>query len=285
MGLRHSSTTTLLGNVKLAAIEIAGEFVGSRHGRLGPIRILTAAALVCAASVSCFVLLRRNASQQDKSGSRLALAPSLLFIVFYASIIVVSSTTTAYDPIDSRLMSPFYAPLIVLLFALLDHFIGLVRTISLGRHAQSVMLAIIAVWLVTPVAEAYTDSLGRSRKGAGGYNAVDWRESPTMQFVKNLPVGMESTIYTNAAEAIYILSHRAAKPSPSKTHGRSSEVANNISDLAESWPEGGSGLLVWFENRGRTYLYTPTELSSIANLDTLARFADGVIYRVSARKH
>jgi len=146
------------------------------------------------------------------------------------------------------------------------------------------MLAVAAIWLVTPAAEVCTGSLSLSRKGAGGYNTVAWRESPTMDFVKHLPAGMESTIYTNASDAIYILAHRMAKDSPSKTHYRSSEVANNITDLAESWPEGGSGLLVWFERKGRTYLYTPTELSSIADLDTLARFDDGVVYRVSARK-
>jgi hypothetical protein len=287
MGPRHSSATALFGNLKLALVQVAYEFVGSRHGRLGPVRILTAAALASAAGVACLVFLRRHGilGQQAKDGSRLrSLAPTLLFTVLYVSIIVVSSTTTAYDQIDSRLMSPVYVPLIVLLFALLDRFIDLARTVPLGRHAQTTMLAVVAIWLVSPAAEVCTGSPGRSRKGAGGYNTVAWRESPTMDFVKHLPGGMESTIYTNASDAIYILAHRAAKTSPSKTHYRSSEVANNITDLAQSWPEGDKGLLVWFEHKGRTYLYTPTELSSIADLDTLAGFEDGVVYRVSAKE-
>jgi hypothetical protein len=284
MGPRHSSTSSLLVNLRLAVLNVLSEFVGSRHGRFGPFRVLSAAALASTAIAAGFVLLRRCQLRWRGSVLGCMADPLLLFTILYSMFVIVSSTTTAYDQIDYRLMSPVYVPVTVLLFTLLDRSVGLLGASRFGRLGRATLLAVVTIWLVSPALEVYAGSLSLGRKGAGGYNTVAWRESPTMGFVDGLPAGIESTIYTNASDAIYILEHRAAKSSPAKTHYRSSEVADDINDLAGSWPEEGKAVLVWFEHQRRTYLYTPTELQTIANLDTLAGFEDGVVYRVSARR-
>jgi hypothetical protein len=181
-------------------------------------------------------------------------------------------------------MSPVYVPLVVLLFAVLDRFTRMARATRAGRPAKAAMLAVVAIWLLSPTADACAKSLGRSRRGAGGYNTAAWRESSTIDFVERLPYGAEGTIYTNAPEAVYILAGRPAELSPRRTYYRSSQTVNNIADLAGSWPQRGNCLLVWFERVGRSYLFTPFELESVVNLDTLAALEDGVVYRVSARQ-
>jgi hypothetical protein len=288
MGSRHGSTTTLLGNLYLATRTVLSWTVaGSRHGRLGLLRALSTVALVASFIVAIAVLLRRRSTASLRARAVAALrAPNvlLLFAVLYALLIVVSSTTTAFDSIGDRLLSPVYAPVIVLLFALLDRAVRLLCATPFGRYARLGLVVIVAIWLVFRFTAVGTESLRQSRKGAGGYNTVGWRESPTIDFVEHLSGNAEGTIYTNMPEAVYILARRAAELSPQKTYYRSSEVVNNIADLAGSWPERDSGLLVWFKYTVREYLFTPSELQSIADLDTLAVLQDGLVYRVSAEK-
>jgi hypothetical protein len=171
MGPRYSSTSSLLANLRLTVLSILSGFIGSRHGRLVPVRILSAVALVSTAIAAGFVLLRRwrTADPRARAHAGLRLAdPLLLFTALYMILIVVSSTTTAYDPIDNRLMSPVYVPIVVLLFALVDRSIGSLRVIPFGRYGRTALLAVIALWLVSPAAEVRAGSLNRSRRGAGG---------------------------------------------------------------------------------------------------------------------
>jgi hypothetical protein len=172
----------------------------------------------------------------------------------------------------------------VLMFGLLDRSIALVRAVPFGRYLRVGLLLAVAIWLQEPAFDVGLAASKRGREGAGGYNTVRWRESQTIEFVKHLSFSAERVIYTNDPDAIYILAHLAARLPPRKTYFRSSEPARSISDFTGSWPEEGEGLLVWFPHEGRENFFAPSELQSIATLDTLALLQDGAVYSVSARK-
>jgi hypothetical protein len=278
MGPRYSSVTPLQENIRLAIVQVLFEFLGSRHGRLGPVRLFSGIALASAAIVASFCRVRqmRTRTLQPPGEGRFLASPMLFFTALYALFVIVSSTATAYDSIDQRLMAPVYVPLVLVLFTLLDRFLGRAH----GR-LRTVTLTFLVIWLIAPAAEVCAESHIRSRIGAGGYNTISWRESPTMDLVEHLPAKTGGTIYSNNPDAIYILARRAAVFSPARTYYRSTETASSLADMAGSWPSGGRGLLVWFSNKSRPYLFSPAELASVAELDTVAPFKDGVVYQVS----
>lgn len=288
MGPRHNSTTTLLANLSLAIRTILSwSFAGARRGPLGSLRVVSTAALASSPIVAGIVLLHRRSTASLRARAVAALRTPdalLLFAVLYAVFMVFSSTITAYDSIGDRLLSPIYVPIVVLLFALLDRAVRRLGAAPFGQYVRVGLLCIVTVWLVFRTTAVGAEALHLSRKGAGGYSTKGWRESPTIDFVQHMPGSAEEVIYTNLPDAMYILARRAAELSPQKTYYRSSEVANNIACLAGTWPGRNKGLLVWFVYPVKEFLFTPPELQTIADLDTLAVLQDGLVYRVSAKK-
>ncbi len=286
LGPRHGSASTVIENYHRVLVNVLSWFVGALDGRLGLIRYVSAVVLASVPIAAVFALLRGRGitgllARGDAAVRKVGLL--LLFIVLYATFLIVSSTTTAYDAINDRLLSPIHAPVIVLLFVILDRSIGLLRAAPVGRYSRIGLLAVVAIWLLSPALTVARSSLDRARRGAGGYSTVTWRESPTIDFVERLAPGERDVIYSDDPWAIRILTHRTASLSPERVFYRSSEAANDISDFVGSWPEGGHGLLVWFGRTGKEWLFTPPDLQTIADFDTLAELDDGTIYSVRAR--
>jgi len=205
----------------------------------------------------------------------------ILFIVIYITFMVISSTTTAYDPIGDRLLSPIYVPLTLLLLILTHAIAEPYRKRFSKKIVDSFLIIGIAIWLVYPIRATMLNTIALTQNG-GGYNDKAWRESETIQYLlQHRILGSECTVYTNDPWAVYILAHLKAKRSPDKRRYNSPEIVNDIPRLKGSWPEENKACLVWFDRTHRSWLFTIDELRVIANLNLIARTGDGSIYSVT----
>ena len=58
----------------------------------------------------------------------------------------------------------------------------------------------------------------------------------------------------------------------------------DLSSLKDSWPQENKVCIVWFNQiTWRSYLFTPDELISVANLKKVTQLDDGIIYVVSRK--
>jgi len=230
-----------------------------------------------------FAGLSLRGGWQDKKVKLQPISPLVLFAIIYTGFLVVSSTTTAYDSIDDRLLSPIYIPLTLILLTLVQAFVDPYRKTFCTKSVKSVVLICIAIWLVYPTGSTIVNAVRLISSGRG-YSGKEWKESETIRYLlQHRASEAKCALYTNAPEATYILAHAAAKMSPAKTKYNSPEIVNDIPRLFGSWPEERNACLVWFDNIERSYLFTIEELQAIANIDLIARLKDGAIYSITRK--
>jgi hypothetical protein len=177
--------------------------------------------------------------------------------------------------IEERYLSPLYALATLILLELVLHLFS--RTSGLpDAKARRGLVMLLVLWLCFPLSEVAVATAGRFKNGAGGYSTKTWRESETVAFAKQkMSANDDIPVYSNGPDALWELARMNATLSPYRT----------ARDLRGRWPTENGSVLVWFKNiTWRKYLFSVEELEKVANVVEVARFSDGSIYRVSARR-
>ena len=211
------------------------------------------------------------------------ISPTVLFVITYIAFLIISSTTTAYDRIGDRLLSPIYVPLTLLLLILAQAIVEPYQRRFSKKIVSSILIIGILIWLVYPVLAIMLNVVNLTQNGRG-YNSKTWKDSETIQYlVQHQTIESECTVYTNGPDATYILAYLSAELSPDETRNNSPEIGNDISRLMGSWPKESKACLVWFDRIDRTYLFTIDELQTVVNIDQITRLEDGSIYSITRK--
>jgi len=209
---------------------------------------------------------------------------SCFFAAAYLTLLIITSTTTGYNKIGSRLLSPIFAPMQVILFSLISwktNFTGTAWNIRLWRI---LLLTALIGCLIGPIRS--TLAVHRQTWDHGrGYSDEAWRESETIRALShNQAVADGTVLCSNAADAIYLRLGRAARQSPARTiynPRQKTLTPQTLDELRGNWPAENKVILVWFDRAERDYLFTPNELRLVANVLEISRLADGTIYSVN----
>lgn len=81
---------------------------------------------------------------------------------------------------------------------------------------------------------------------------------------------LNGQIYSNAPDAVYILTGITARMSPNRR--------TDISQFWESMSLEDDNYLVWFNNNPRSYLYDVQEVASMLKIEEVVVLSDGAIY-------
>jgi len=276
-GPRASSLYTLPQNLMLVFNALMNWYIPGIIQDHRPTLILFGAVL------GFFIGLDPKGSWQRVKVILRKISPIVLFAIIYTTFLVISSTTTAYDIIDYRLLSPIYVPLTLLLLILAQALVEPYRRRFSNKIINSFLIIGLAIGLVYPIHATIINAVNFTSTG-GGYSSKAWVESETIQYLlQHKTLKSECTIYTNGTDVTNILAHLATKGIPARTNYNSPDLVNDISKLRGSWPEESNACLVWFDTIKRTYLFTIDELQEIANIGLIARFKDGAIYSITRK--
>lgn len=274
-GPRASSAYTLSQNLTFVLNSLLYWYI---PGRIADHRLIL---MFVSAAVGIFAVLSLKGSWQSVKVSLRQISPTILLAIDYTAFLVISSTTTAYDQIGDRLLSPVFVPLTLLLLILAQAIVEPYRRHFSKKVVNSFLIIGIAIWLVYPIRATILKAVNLTQSGQG-YSNKAWRDSETIQYLlQHRTLESECTFYTNGPDAAYILAHFAAKMSPGYN---SPETVNGISRLRGSWPEESKACLVWFDRIDRRkYLFTIDELQTVANINLIARLDDGAIYSITRK--
>jgi hypothetical protein len=275
MGVRAPSQHTLLQNIYYSFVAIIGcQF---------PHNIIISLMIIAYISIIVVVFGLKNYKRFHLENFYSFLSQSWVLSVYVASytlFLLISSTTTAYDTINDRLLSPIYVPSILLILFSVEKMIGPLRNSS-SRAFKLIFLSIILLALFEPARIMMKSVQGDIAQGVTGYSDKEWKESPTIHYLLNNTSCEKSVIFSNDPDAIYILTNINARWSPPRNAYMSPQTKYNVFDLKGIWPEQSLALLVWFNNKDRNYLFSPNELMQVSKMEPIAKLADGVIYRIS----
>ncbi len=224
---------------------------------------------------------------RDKSLNREAIkliGPSLLFVLFYTGIIVISSTTTAYDQISDRLLSPIYVPLLFILFFIFDKILSWLTTYFHLKLITILYIIGLVLFIGYPVKNTIHIIKDYIQQSGLGYSSDSWRKSETIEYLnKHKLLGKSYTFYSNEPEAVYILTNLETRCSPAKTFYNSAQLYNSNLDQKDIWLNAENVCLIWFDKTNRSYLFTINELQKNINMTEIAHLKDGEIYTFSGK--
>ncbi|MHB8580688.1 MAG: ArnT family glycosyltransferase [Ignavibacteriaceae bacterium] len=212
------------------------------------------------------------------------LGPVLVFILFYSGIIVISSTTTAYDKIANRLLSPIFVPMIFMIFLILDNTLEWLSKYFHQKFVPILFFIVIIAWLRYPVTLTIYNLKDYIGQSGWEYSSKAWRDNTVISYL-NSHKKVESgyNFYSNVPEAVYILANKEAKWSPAKTMYNSPELINTNPSLESIWQINNKAYLVWFKNEHRNFLYNVDELKKSSIMKMVAQMKDGEIYTIAKK--
>jgi hypothetical protein len=219
---------------------------------------------------------RKNSSQQGR-GIVAAISAA------YIGILIITSTTTAYDRISDRLLAPMYIPISLAIFVLVCKIVESYRERYSKKIVNTAAAICLAAWLIYPVSQVTKEAISVAQNGRG-YGGKMWSESQTVKYlVQNREIENKVILFSNGPDITYILANCITNYIPRKTRFFSPAVKNDIARLWTNWPEGSDARIVWFDRINRSYLMTIDELRVVADIELNIRFDDGAIYSLSRK--
>jgi len=204
----------------------------------------------------------------------------LLLIFGYTGFLIISSTTTNYDPIGDRLLSPVVIPTTLPLFFVIEILSKQIKEHFPTKPVELLLTASIVLWLIYPARATVLNVATQFQEG-NGYSAKSWKNSQTIQYIRENNLS-NCTVYSNGADVTYLLLKINVKSIPSKSSG--ANIIADISSLKNTFPQESKACIVWFNQiTWRTYLFTPDELTSVTNLERTVQLDDGTIYIVTRK--
>lgn len=275
-GLRAASSYTLIENMRFFYDTVLPWYLPMNSTGISFIFILLI--------VTAWFIFGLDSAKSPAGETINKIGPSLIFVLLYAGVIVISSTTTAYDRISDRLLSPIYVPVIFILFFISDKILcRLTKSFHLKLITVLFMIGIVLLIRypfknTIHIIEEYIELSG------WGYGSDSWRESETIEYLSRHEVlGKSYTLYSNEPDAIYILANLNARRSPAKTFYNSPQLFNKNSNQEEIWSNAENACLVWFDKTNRSFLFTVAELRENINMTEVAHLKDGEIYTLSKK--
>jgi hypothetical protein len=207
------------------------------------------------------------------------IGPLLIFMIFYSGLIIISSTTTAYDQISNRLLSPIYLPVLIIIFFLTDKILNrLTKTFQL--RTINVLLFVGIVFIIKSQAGNTGQMIKEYVNLSGcGYGSESWKKSETIEYlIQHGGLSDRFTLYSNEPEAVYILTNYTTIRSPAKTYYNSTQIIKINPYQKDLRLDTTSACLIWFDKVNRSFLYTVEELKRKRQMTEIAHLNDGAIY-------
>ena len=269
-GPRGGITSSIIDNVVLSFEAMLSWYTFVMLSRFVVLALIAAMTIVV---LSSRAVTRRLTS--SLKGIFIDHPPVVSFLAAYIIMLPIAATRDAF--VESRTLSPVYVPLTLVLLRLAH---DLLRPTHLSATAfvRKVPTILLALWLCMALASVVRSTVGRFENGAGGFSRKRWRESETVAYVERmLSANHDVHVHSNGTDALWAVAGVVATELPIR-----SEV--NLSELRGRWPNDSGSVIVWFNTLGwREQYLSVKELGEAANVESIAHFSDGSIYRVSVR--
>lgn len=243
-----------------------------------PVRLVVFVVGVVLLALTVLLLLRKRASGGLRTGGAtspvLSSLPYLLLIfdAVYLGLVMVSVATAGQGTLDRRFLAVVFVTVVVVMACFAHRFASGVLGAPLARCVFSAVLVLLgAVYL----ASASTWVL-RSHLNGLGYSGRMWKRSEIMAQVALLPPNVD--IYSNGADAIYLLTGRPAHWIPVGGASGVDARREQIADMKQRLAEGKAVVVFLYLITWRSHFPSAEDLAALLPLRLLVDGADGAIY-------
>jgi hypothetical protein len=205
--------------------------------------------------------------RKKKLGSFENIAVTFAFV--YGAFIIISSTFSRYERINSRLLSPVY---IALLLSCTYWIVGLMKSVQ--KNPKYILTGITCLLMLGFCYQEYLTAYERyddeGEYGVPGYTDDSWNKSQFAEYLKKDKTIFKPgvPIYSDANEALYFLSGDKVKLLPHRYFKNTIQHFYKVTHY----------YLVWFNDMDNPELISLKDIQKVENLKLLKQFPEGAIY-------
>ncbi|HQF70551.1 MAG TPA: hypothetical protein PLH39_04640, partial [Promineifilum sp.] len=278
MGPRQPPTIPLVENIQATAKVTAGWFLPSSLMDRGFV-VLVGVLLLELVGAALILAATNRQARTDRPLQRYL--PTVLFIVFYVTFLLVSSATTNLNIIDDRYMIPVFIPLMMIVFGSATIILQALAT-RLGRTSVNLAATIVLVLLLAWPLRVGLLGMRHWHNNGEGFAAAIWETNETLRYLTDNPALLDNrVIYSNYHHLIYVRFRKPASIIPYHYVTGSTRELRTAESLRGKWPSG-EAVVIWFNwGKWKTFLFRPDELSAISHMTETVVTADGSIWEAS----
>ena len=278
LGERPASIATLGGIIRELRSISSGWVTAERSLplHLGELAVVGAIAIIALG----FMIAFRKYGFRGHAPGAAPLLPLAVFVVGYLAYIVISELQTRIDPLDNRLLSPIFAPAVILMAISVEQLLNL-DWITSRRWVVKGTAALIVLWLSASLAQSANHARLNGESGQG-YAARSWTQSDLAAAVRQLPSA--ARLYSNTPDGLYFAAARQPIYSSPASRAHGSYATTDELPAFRRTVEQSSAIvyLAWRTPEPRPYLVTPADLRRNGlRTDPVRKTRDGSIYRVT----
>jgi hypothetical protein len=216
----------------------------------------------------------------NTGSERSILVPVLmLFAGFYVLFVALSiSFIDAHTLLDDRMLVPLYMAIMMIVLIAAGRWADQLTGIKSFRH----VIVAFSIVFIAGLSSATIYWTNKKSYEGHGFNSLAWQESELMTYINSL--SRQVKVYSNAADAIYILSSKNAAFIPFKYNAHSLQpnqyFEEEVSRMKANF-EDGEAVLVYFDSvYWRTYIPSQEDLEEMYQLQLIQEFEDGSIFKM-----
>ncbi len=265
MGPRSTSNTGLISNCNRAFSTVTSWFNGSYS-------FLFAFLLLVLGAYLYIILVRHNMNFTSLIHSCVKLPEtvkfSFCFILVYSVFIIISSTTTAYNLIDDRLMAPIFPFALIIAHFIFSYCNILTTPNSNNRFLFNILSGLSLLILLASIVNTLRDTNYRKSHGIYGYHSTFWQENELVSYLKNQDIIQPAdTVFSNDPFALFLVDRKID----------AARILNlRYSDFERSF-------LIFF-NIPSSLSYSYTEHKKYCEIEKVTETKDGILYKVGKCK-
>ncbi len=228
--------------------------------------------IILLVATAAFFLSRYKTERKTRPDT-LDLWPAIMFVLVYLPFMIYSHQKGVYDErMEDRYLVPIFVPLFWLIFVGLDRARMLLALTSKTPDKRGfIIIGICAFWLYHPITRSHELISSWMRYGTGGYSTAAWQQSKIVDWLRNHPLQAGESVYSNAPDALHLLTGISATTTPHRSWSLS-EFRKNVSATAAPY-------VIWFDQVRRTYQYELEELVEALPLRERVSLSDGQVYQ------
>lgn len=218
-----------------------------------------------------------GATDADDTRDLRSLLPLVCIVVVYSGYIIAAQLTAAFDPINSRLLSPLFVPLVVLVAVGLER--GRAVVPAAARRTTTTAVSVVLVVLLIAQAGLAVRLTWISGRDGVGYSTAQWQDSELAGLAEGVP--RTAHLYSNVPAGLWSVLRRGPLHRAPEKHQRRSPIPIPMSEEFLRTVRCDTTFLAWSDHGEGDFLFTPEELAEYVQLEVIAEAADGTLYRLT----
>lgn len=239
-------------------------------------RLLVAVSVISLISLIYYFFCSKD--QKELSHERTAVFSTGIFLFIYIMLLIVSAAKTSLGPVSNRYLSPIYFIVFYWILKGCENTLdGLKGSWKNKKFVMPLVYMLLMCWLIFPAIRVTEKISAYLQSGVREYSKIVWRESPLIRWLQTNT--LDGQIFSNASEAVYILTGKKVKLLYLKDGCRGSDMrGDDGSALEESLSSNRKTYLVWSDRIDRRDLRNVQDCRFVFHLEEIKTFADGAIY-------